>query len=90
MIRVKAIRENKLVGKGSCSTVDECYSDKDLLDELNAEDIDTDEKAIKWAISEQLMYLEDATNYRWGEDSDQEVTALKHFRSKMKKYRGMK
>jgi hypothetical protein len=41
--RVEAIRNDPSIGEGSCSSVDECMTDAELIDELNREGI-TDPK----------------------------------------------
>lgn len=45
--RVKAIRADKKIGEGSCSTVDECYTDKELIAELDEAGITSPEAAVK-------------------------------------------
>ena len=29
---IRAVRDDKIIGKGTCSVVDECYEDSELLD----------------------------------------------------------
>lgn len=37
--RVLAIRRDEIVGKGTCSVIDECWTDEELRDELNTQGI---------------------------------------------------
>ena len=48
--RVAAIRANKDVGNGSCSTWSECYSDDEIVQELDEMGIATPEAAVAHAI----------------------------------------
>jgi hypothetical protein len=77
--RIVAIRNDKVVGAGTCSSIDECYSDDDLLDALNGLDIMTPEAATKWARECEGLFLEQACNARWGEDLDPELENLRNF-----------
>ena len=78
-IRVQAIRAHKRVGEGSCTSIDECYGDEELILALNRADVKSREAAIKWALEEEGLSLEQATNCRWGEDDDPELKALKEW-----------
>jgi len=71
--RVDAIRKNDKVGLGSCTSIDECLSDADLIQELDAENITAAKDAVKWAIEDEGLRIENALNYRSGEDSDPEL-----------------
>ena len=73
--RVKAIRNDDLVGRGSCSSIDECYDDKELAQQLDDYSIHTPVAAVKWARESEGLRVEDALNYRWGEDDDPQLTA---------------
>lgn len=77
--RIQAIRKDPLVGKGTCSVIDECYSDKELLITLD-EDKVTLTNCIEWAQDIQQDHLEQALNARWGEDSDPEVKEYRDFK----------
>lgn len=84
MKRVKAIREDALVGSGSCSTIDECLTDVEVRDLLDEDNITIPYEAVKWARDRELFYLENATNYRWGSDDDPELSLYKDFKDRMK------
>ena len=77
--RVQAIRDNEKVGRGSCSSIDECYEDHELADMLDKENIKTPRQAVKWAIRHEGLHLEQGLNQRWGEDNDPQLEAYKRF-----------
>lgn len=83
-IRVVAVRENKLVGRGSCSSIDECMEDSELVSEFNRENITTPKAAVRWAIQQELLHLERGLNQRWGEDDDSQLLIYKQFKAAMK------
>ena len=60
--RVQAIRTDRRVGSGSCSTLDECYEDVELLTKLIDDKVATPSEALAWAYRHELIYLE-----RWHE-----------------------
>jgi hypothetical protein len=47
--RVVAIRKHPKVGVGSCSVIDECYTNVELVEKLNDEGITTVKAAVKYA-----------------------------------------
>jgi hypothetical protein len=49
--RVFAIREDHIVGRGTCSTIDECYADSEIVEALNKERIRAPKAAVRWARS---------------------------------------
>ena len=71
--RVKAIREDKRIGRGTCSTIDECYDDSDLIELLDEYDVKYPIDAVKWAIVHERLWRGKALDCRWGEDSDPEL-----------------
>ena len=73
--RVKAIRNDDLVGRGSCSSIDECYSDGELAQQLDDYSIHTPVAAVKWARESEGLWLEQGLNQRWGEDDDPQLLA---------------
>jgi hypothetical protein len=83
-IRVKAIRSHKLVGLGSLTSVDECYDDHELVIHLNESGADTEKKAIKWALENEGLWKEQATNCRWGADDDPQLKDYKDWQEKVK------
>jgi hypothetical protein len=81
--RIAAIRANEMVGHGSCTSIDECYSDDELIVELDADGITAPSEAVKWAIELEGLRIENATNYRWGEDDDPEIRRLKEWKARL-------
>jgi hypothetical protein len=71
--RVQAIREDKMVGRNTCSTVDEAFSEASIIEELDDAGIKTPEAAVKWAIEIEDFQMEKALNQRSGEDSDTQL-----------------
>jgi hypothetical protein len=53
---VKAIRSDRRVGRGSCTSIDECYEDCEIAEELSRENVTTIEGAIKWAINREALW----------------------------------
>ena len=81
--RVEAIRNNDLVGRNTCSVVDECYSDEDVIAELNDYQITTEVGAIKWAIEMETAHHEQALNCRFGSDDDDELKAYEDWKGEL-------
>jgi hypothetical protein len=77
--RVKAIRSNERVGRGTCTAIDEAYTDNELADALNEAEVTTAEKAVAWAIEDEGLRIENALNFRWGEDTDPELSRYKEW-----------
>lgn len=72
---VSAIRNNAKVGTGSCTSVDECWSDKEIADELNSLGILTEEGAVEWALGIEGIFLEKGLSQRFGLDDDPQLLA---------------
>ena len=47
--RVQAIRKDELVGEGSCSPIDETYTDEELVEALDRVKAKTIPEALAWA-----------------------------------------
>ena len=50
-VRVQAIRADRRVGVGSCSTLDECFTDGELIEVLNQDEVRGKRAAVRWAIA---------------------------------------
>jgi len=85
---VKAIRENKLIGRGSCSIVDECKTDKEIIEDMKDLGITTPEKAVKWYIELEGIQMDKMMDQRWGEDNDPEFAIKKEWDDRVAKYEG--
>lgn len=81
---VKAIRADKAVGKGSCSSIDECWDDSELRDALMEDNITEPAKAVEWARSQEGLFLDSACDARWGEDDDPQLEWKREFEEKCK------
>lgn len=77
--RVKAIRDSKLVGSGSCTSIDECMGDEDLVSFLDEAAATTPDAAVKWAVDHEGLCLEQGLNQRWGEADDSQLVEYNRF-----------
>jgi len=82
--RVEAIRKDKLVGEGSCSSIDECMDDSEILEELNGLGIKSPRAAVNWARNEELLWREMGTNASSGEPDCPLIAAYRNFERLMK------
>ena len=73
--RLKAIRNDGLVGRGTCSSIDECYDDIELIQQLDDNKLHTPAAAVKWARESEGLWVEQGLNQRWGEDDDPQLLA---------------
>lgn len=79
---VEAIRADILVGRGTCSTIDECVSDEDLVDGLTAAYVRSSDEAVKWAIDLEFLRVQNDLNYRQGTADDPELAIYRAFKAK--------
>ena len=82
--RVLAIRDCPVVGRGSCSSIDECYDDSDLIKMLNEDNIESKKAAKNWALDHESLWLEQGLNCRWGDDDDSQLLIWNDFKAKVK------
>ena len=64
--RVKAIRDSKYVGRTSCSVMNECYSDLELLNMLDYFEIELPEEALEFALEKEGLTIEDTLTKKEG------------------------
>jgi hypothetical protein len=90
--RIEAIRNDVMVGRGSCSSIDECYSDDELLKALDdsghgslASPIESPHAAVEWARRCETMWLEQGLNQRWGADDDPQLLMYNEWMSNLDK-----
>jgi len=81
---IEAIRNDDLVGQGTCSVVDECYDDEAIVMLFDFNARTTPKQAIKSARESQLLHLEMGLNARYGSDDDPELKAYNEFKKAMK------
>lgn len=55
---IAAVRNDVKVGRGSCSVIDECYSDRELAEALADADINTVKGAVEWARDVEALFRE--------------------------------
>lgn len=65
--RVRAIRADKRVGVGSCTYIDETFSDSELVEDLDMHGIWSPVASVRWAMDFQEMKLDQGTNASSGE-----------------------
>jgi hypothetical protein len=84
--RIEAIRNDKVVGRGTCSSIDETMGDNELIEGLAAENVRTPAQAVKWARKNEQMWLEQGLDARFGDDDDDQLVAYKEFKKNCKLY----
>ena len=72
-VRIEAIRKDPCVGRGTCTSTDECLADDELSWMLNHAGVISATAAIQWARDYEQLFMEQLLNARWGEDSDPEL-----------------
>ncbi len=77
--RVSAVRADELVGLGSCTSMDEAFTDEELAAHMNYMGVTTTEEAIREARDMEELWLEQGLNQRWGEDDDPQKVAYDSF-----------
>ena len=55
---IAAVRADQKVGRGSCSVIDECYTDAELAEAFLNEGIDTVQNAVEWARDVERLFRE--------------------------------
>lgn len=78
-LRVQAVRADKLVGEGSCTSIDECLEHDELLQALDEAGVTTPKGAVEWARKDEGLWLEKASDARAGEDDDPQLQALRNW-----------
>jgi hypothetical protein len=78
-MRIAFIRKDPVVGRGTCSSTDECLSDAELTEQLDAAGIKDPRAAVAWARKGEELYLDKALDCRWGEDSDPQLASKREF-----------
>jgi len=79
---VEAIRLDPKVGRGSCSSIDECWDSDEIGTALVRASISNATKAIEWAHLQEELFLERGLNQRWGEDNDPQLKNYEEFNRK--------
>lgn len=63
---IAAVRADVKVGRGSCSVIDECYSDHELAEVFTEAGIDTVKDAVTWARNTENLFREREQELRAG------------------------
>ena len=71
--RVKVIREDMMVGRGSCTHIDEVFSNEDLIYWLDQDEVYTTKGAVEWARDYERLKIEMAVEC-------ESPTAMAHLR----------
>lgn len=71
---ILAVRNDRFVGQGTCSVIDECFDDAELADMLVKENCVTEAAAVECARDRHELWLEQALNVREGTDEDPILT----------------
>ena len=65
--RVQAVREHDLVGRGSCTSIDEAWEHTELVEAFDRGDIKTPEAAVRWALEQEGLWREKGADASSGE-----------------------
>ena len=84
MKRIKAIREHRLVGRGSCTSVDECWTDEEIIERLDEYGIESPEGAVKWALEQEGGWREQGLNASSGEPDCHLVESYRQWQEDVK------
>ena len=76
---VEAIRNDKRVGRGSCTYIDECWDDKDILKFLKDKGVTTEAGAVIWAHDTEGLILDQGAQCTSGEPDCPLVKAAKEW-----------
>ena len=75
---IEAVRKDPVVGRGSCSSIDECWEDSELWD-LLLKDAKSEQEAVRMAREHEGLWLDRACDCRWGEDDDEQLAWKRDF-----------
>ena len=81
-IRVKAIREDKMVGRGTCTYIDEVFEDSELVDWLDEAEVPGMQEAVEWARDYERLKIEQAVEY----ESPTAMDRLQEWNTNLDKY----
>lgn len=62
---VEAVRSDKIVGRNTCSCIDECLTDAELAEELTEAGAKSVEEAIAYARRSHDVFIEREEESRW-------------------------
>lgn len=82
--RVQAIRKDRKVGLGTCTSIDECWSSLEILEFLDDNNINSEKDAVKWAYVQEGLFREQGTNCSSGEPNCPLHASYKEWNDMMK------
>lgn len=77
---IEAIRNDKRVGRGSCTYIDECWDDKDIIEFLKKDGVTTEAGAIAWAYDTEGLIRDKGADCTSGEENCPLVEAAEEWR----------
>lgn len=83
---VQIIRSDSRVGRGTCTTIDECYDDADLVRDFGH--LTTRREILKAVYAREGLAMERMLNQRWGDDDDAELAIAAEWRNSFGETRG--
>jgi len=84
--RVQAIRSDPNVGRGSCTTIDECWEPREILEFLLDNKIKTPKEAVSWAYAQEGFHREMGTNCSSGEPDCHLIASYNEWQEVVKKH----
>lgn len=78
---VRIIRSDDKVGRGSCSTLDECYGDAELVEKFGH--LTSRRAVLRAAYASEDLQIDRMLDARFGDDDDAEVKIAAEWRSKL-------
>jgi hypothetical protein len=84
MTMVESVRADRLVGKGSCSSIAECWNDNELAELIEL--CESPAAAVLRARTVEGVHLERGLNQRFGDDDDDQLIAYHEFQEELKEY----
>tara|TARA_B100000131_G_C18002697_1_gene567152 strand:+ start:381 stop:698 length:318 start_codon:yes stop_codon:yes gene_type:complete len=79
--RVIIIRKDKNLGSGSCTSIDECWSDSEILEFLDENKITTTKEALSWAYEQEGFRREAGLNASSGDENCHLVASYNEWQS---------
>ena len=83
-VRVQAIRKDHRVGLGTCTSIDECWSESEILEFLDDNNIKSAKAAVDWAYEQEGLFREKGSNCSFGESDCELIRAADEWSKIMK------
>lgn len=82
--RVQAIRKDHRVGLGTCTSIDECWSESEILEFLDDNNIKSAKAAVDWAYEQEGLFREKGANCSSEEPDCELIRSAKEWSEVMK------